>query len=279
MAGRTQALRFNLKSLWRTEKGMNGPQARFMLELMDENDQLVPYDWITLSDRVHLRYLTDPRRDDRVIECAYFPQQETLMYDPDEKAEPTWDYPRVRTGGWRILRVCEGGVYPSTLREAAAIKSLHPVHMNTMDYDTAPHRGSFSSEEKAQIELPADEETKRALAAVRALIEREEKKAFDLYWLGRRNVDEVCMDPGHPSFASVNEILAKYPKEAQEIADGDAWKHGVAAGKLAILRRLLGLVTTEWQDWTGCTDDPEHPWRSPEGARLEAMEEEDDYDS
>ena len=148
-----------------------------------------------------------------------------------------------------------------------------------MDYDAAPHRAFFSSEEKAQIELPPDEETKRALAAVRALIEREEEKAFDLYWLGRRNVDEVLADPGHPSYSSVNQVLAKYPQEAQEIADGDAWKHGVAAGKLVILRRLLGLVTTEWQDWTGCTDDPAHPWNSPEGARVEALEEEDNYDS
>jgi hypothetical protein len=279
MADRAHALRFNLKSVWRTEGGMKGPQARFMLQLRDENDQLVPYDWITFSEAVRVRYLNDPQRDERVIECAYFPQQETLVYDPNEEAKPTWDCPRVRAGGWRIIRACESGVYPSTLREANAITKIRFTPTNKMDYDAAPHHASFSYKEKAQIELPPDEETNRALAAVRALIEREEKKAFDLYWLGRRNVDEVLADPDHPSFASVNEVFAKYPQEAQEIADGDAWKHGVAAGKLAILRRLCGLVTTEWQDWTGCTDDPEHPWQSPEGARLEAMEEEDDYDS
>lgn len=147
------------------------------------------------------------------------------------------------------------------------------------DYDAASHREHFSPEEKAAIELPPDEEAKRALAAVRTLIQREEEKAFDLYWLGRRNVDAVLSHPVHPSFNGATQILAKYPKEAQEIADGDAWKHGVAAGKLVVLRRLHGLVTTEWQNWTGCTDDFEHPWQSPEGARLEAMEEEDNYDS
>jgi len=122
MAARTYSLRFKLKTVWRTERDMSGPQARFMIELKEEDGQLVQYDWITFSDHSHAKFLADPQRDERVLECAYHPQHETLMYDPDEEAEPTWDYPRVRAGGWKCIRVCKHGAAPGTLREAKEIE-------------------------------------------------------------------------------------------------------------------------------------------------------------
>ena len=132
-------------------------------------------------------------------------------------------------------------------------------------------RTFFSAKEKKQRELTPAQEAQRALAAVREACRRHGEKSFDLYWLGRRVVQEV-LDEGlsHPSHSGVVAALKDHPVEAQKIADGDAWEHGFHAGVVAFSRLCNSLATTEWEDYTANTDDPEHPWLSPEGARTEA---------
>jgi len=132
----------------------------------------------------------------------------------------------------------------------------------------------FSTKEKKKRELTPAQEAQRALAAIREACGRHGEKSFDLYWLGRRNVQEVLdMGPSHPSYSGVVKCLKDYPEEAQKIADGDDWQHGFHANGVAFSRLINSLATTEWEDFTGNTDDPEHPWMSPEGARKQAEEE------
>ena len=129
----------------------------------------------------------------------------------------------------------------------------------------------FSTKEKKKRQLTPAQEAQRALAAVREACGRHGEKSFDLYWLGRRVVQDVLDEgPSHPSHTGVVAALKDHPEEAQKIADGDAWEHGFHAGVVAFSRLVNSLATTEWEDYTGNTDDPEHPWLSPEGARLEA---------
>ena len=135
-------------------------------------------------------------------------------------------------------------------------------------------RTFFSAKEKKQRQLTPAQEAQRALAAVREACGRHGEKSFDLYWLGRRHVQEVLdIGPSHPSHSGVVAALKDYPEEAQKIADGDQWEHGFHAGVVAFSRLINAQATTEWEDFTGNTDDPEHPWFSPEGARSTAEEE------
>ena len=66
-------------------------------------------------------------------------------------------------------------------------------------------------------------------------------KAFDLYWLGRRNIEEAMNGPGRPA---IERIMATY-EEAQRIANGDRWEHGYWAGTLTFARLILGVAQTE----------------------------------
>jgi hypothetical protein len=132
----------------------------------------------------------------------------------------------------------------------------------------------FSAKEKKQGQLTSAQEAERALAAIREACGRHGGKSFDLYWLGRRGVQAVLdAGPSHPSHAGVVAALEDHPEEAEKIADGDSWEHGFHAGVVAFSRLVNSLATTEWQDFTGNTDDPEHPWLSPKGARTGAEEE------
>ena len=69
------------------------------------------------------------------------------------------------------------------------------------------------------------------------------------------------------------------PDEARKIADGDEWQHGFHAGVVAFSRLISGLAQTEWFDWSEGTDDPEHPWESPELQRKFAREQYPELDS
>ena len=117
-------------------------------------------------------------------------------------------------------------------------------------------------------------EPERALAAVRRGCGKHGELSFDLYWLGRQCVQEVeHRGPAHPSHSGVTKVLADCPEVARKIADGDEHAHGYHGGVVAFSRLVNSLATTEWQDFTGNTDDPARPWLSPfdarEGAKAE----------
>ena len=52
----------------------------------------------------------------------YDPKHETLMYNPDQEADPTWDSPVVRLGGWKYERVREDKKLPNDIRTVESIK-------------------------------------------------------------------------------------------------------------------------------------------------------------
>ena len=138
--------------------------------------------------------------------------------------------------------------------------------------DNDDPKSFFSGAERAAVEVSHAEEAVAAVAAILEAFEPLERKSFDLYWLGRRCVADVEADPTHPSHSGVLQVLKKYPEEANKIANGDSWEHGYHAGMIAACRLVLGLASTEWVDFTGNTDDSEHPWMSPAAERRQALE-------
>jgi hypothetical protein len=81
-----------------------------------------------------------------------------------------------------------------------------------------------------------------ALSAVTTATEDMHEKAFALYWLGRRDIEEARHGPGGPA---IDRIMEEHVEEAEKIANGDAWEHGYWAGTLSFLRLIMGLSTTE----------------------------------
>ena len=83
-------------------------------------------------------------------------------------------------------------------------------------------------------------------------------KAFDLYWLGRRDIEVARRGPGGPA---IERILAEHPDEARRIADGNAWEHGYWAGTLSFARLMDGLAQVDdmklYDDQ--CSDDEDDP--------------------
>jgi len=130
----------------------------------------------------------------------------------------------------------------------------------------------FSDAERASIEVSPAEEAVASVTAIREAFEPLERKSFDLYWIGRRCIADVQADPTHPSHSGVRQVLAKYPEEANKIADGDSWEHGYHAGMIAACRLVLGLASTEWIDFSEGTDDATRPWMSPAAERRQALE-------
>lgn len=112
---------FRVKTVWRTESDKPGPQPRFQIMVADKTT-LIDYDWITFSDELHAKFAADSRADERIIECVYDPKHETIMYDPDQEVEPTWDFPRVRLGGWKYERVREDKKLPNDIKTVESIK-------------------------------------------------------------------------------------------------------------------------------------------------------------
>ena len=84
-------------------------------------------------------------------------------------------------------------------------------------------------------------ELEGALSAVNAATQATHDKASDLYWLGRRNIEEAIAGPGGPA---IERIMTQHADEAGKIANGDAWEHGYWAGTLSILRLIQGLSVT-----------------------------------
>jgi hypothetical protein len=76
-------------------------------------------------------------------------------------------------------------------------------------------------------------------------------KAYDLYWLGRRDIETARHGPGGPA---IERIMANHAAEAEKIANGDQWEHGYWAGTLAFARLIQGLAQVE--DHV-CEDDPD----------------------
>jgi mRNA guanylyltransferase len=112
---------FRISTKWRTEQGKSGPQPRFILMVADRAT-LVGYDWITFSPEQQQRFANDTRADERIIECVYDPKHVTVCYEPEDEAEPTWDNPRERLGGWKYERVREDKRIPNDIRTVESIK-------------------------------------------------------------------------------------------------------------------------------------------------------------
>ena len=88
---------------------------------MADRATLIGYDWITFGDEAQQMFERDGRADERIIECVYDPKHETLIYHADEEQEPTWDYPRVRMGGWKFERIREDKTLPNDIRTVESI--------------------------------------------------------------------------------------------------------------------------------------------------------------
>ena len=95
--------------------------------------------------------------------------------------------------------------------------------------------------------IPDLEKKVRAFEAIHAAVGEAVKygdhgKPFDLYWLGRRNVQAVLEDQTHGSHTGVVHVMKMYPKAAASIAKGNPWKHGFNAGVVAFARLVSGLA-------------------------------------
>ena len=114
----------------------------------------------------------------------------------------------------------------------------------TEQYATAMEE-AIESATKAEAERDAAlarvAELEGALSAVNAATQATHDKASDLYWLGRRNIEEAIAGPGGPA---IERIMTQYEDEAGKIANGDAWQHGYWAGSLTFLRLIQGLSVT-----------------------------------
>ena len=84
-------------------------------------------------------------------------------------------------------------------------------------------------------------ELEAAISAVNGATQATHDKASDLYWLGRRNIEEAIDGPGGPA---IERIMTQHEDEAGKIANGDAWEHGYWAGTLTFLRLIQGLSVT-----------------------------------
>ena len=92
-------------------------------------------------------------------------------------------------------------------------------------------------------------ELEAAISAVNGATQATHDKASDLYWLGRRNIEEAIDGPGGPA---IERIMTQHEDEAGKIANGDAWEHGYWAGTLTFLRLIQGLsVTNDYVDEDG----------------------------
>ena len=103
-------------------------------------------------------------------------------------------------------------------------------------------------------------------------------KAFDLYWLGRRDIEVARLGPGGPA---IERILAEHTDEARRIADGDAWEHGYWAGTLSFARLTTGLAQVDdMKLYDGqCSDDEDEPPIPAADVRAGALAEYPELDS
>ena len=160
---------FRLQTVWRRQAGHSAPQPRFRL-LAAMRTTLVGYDWITFSPADHARFAADARADEKIIECVYDPQWTTVIYNPDDKAEPTWNDPvrrpwphagarwpvgrralrhlapsrppppspspsppqRERKGGWKFERIREDKRLPNDIK---IVQSIERSVVDGIDHD------------------------------------------------------------------------------------------------------------------------------------------------
>ena len=111
---------FQLRAVWKKEKGHPTPQPRFRLliasggTLYDE-----PYDWITLSPEAHQRFAADPAAEQRIVECVWDPKWVTEEFDEDAT---NWDCPQPRLGGWKFERIREDKNLPNDIKTVVSVR-------------------------------------------------------------------------------------------------------------------------------------------------------------
>ena len=122
----------------------------------------------------------------------------------------------------------------------------------TEEYATAMEEAIYSAtkaEDERDTALARVAELEAAISAVNGATQATHDKASDLYWLGRRNIEEAIDGPGGPA---IERIMTQHEDEAGKIANGDAWEHGYWAGTLTFLRLIQGLsVTNDYVDEDG----------------------------
>ena len=78
------------------------------------------------------RYRRDPKADGYIVECVYDRSLTTVEYHPDANEEPTWNFPRSKPGGWKILRIRTDKKLPND------IKVVHSIEKSVADGITQP---------------------------------------------------------------------------------------------------------------------------------------------
>ena len=91
-------------------------------------------------------------------------------------------------------------------------------------------------------------------------------KAFDLYWLGRRNVEEAMNGPGADA---ITRIRQAYPTESERLIDARtpflaAWEKGFWAGTVSFARLINGLAVTNETMCDVDTESDEEPMTAAE---------------
>lgn len=109
---------FQLRTEWRLEKGRQTP--RFSIAYAERGSLSAErYDWISFSEELHQRFVRDSKADQRIIECVFDPEHETITY-PD--SDDTWNSPVARKGGWKYERMREDKELPNDLRTVKAVE-------------------------------------------------------------------------------------------------------------------------------------------------------------
>lgn len=187
---------FQLHTEWRRDGAKGGSLTPRFSILYATSGSLsdARYDWLTLDDEMHKRFVRDPKADQRIIECVYDPEHETIVsrallprpnstasYAPanhqlevtvllveeqvakahlhpapplitcpahghggtlsvpfsrancslDPRVAPaqvytdnddTWDYPKLRKGGWKYERMREDKELPNDIRTVQSVE-------------------------------------------------------------------------------------------------------------------------------------------------------------
>jgi hypothetical protein len=116
----------------------------------------------------------------------------------------------------------------------------------TAEYATAMEEAiaaAVESESKCAAAEALAARLQAALSAVTTATENMHAKASDLYWLGRRNIEQARHGPGGPA---IERIMSEHEEEADKIASGDTWEHGYWAGTLAVLRLAAATELREY---------------------------------
>lgn len=152
---------FRLQTKWRREGDKPEPQPRFFLGVADRGT-IVPFCWITFSDKDFERFSCDPAADTRIIECVYDPTWHVVEYNTNDYEEKTWDNPEERQGGWRFERIREDKNLPNDARTVTSIQQsvkdgvtapelLYSLGMNPSAF---PNLGAFAPQPRPAQQTP-----------------------------------------------------------------------------------------------------------------------------